>query len=216
MKRAELIGKRFGMLVVIKDTGISRPRKLQTEHIFLCKCDCGRFKEIPEYTLRVVKSCGCLKYRHPDSLAHARVDRIYQAMKDRCYNPNFFRYDRYGGRGIKICAEWLSDRQNFFDWAFTHGYEDGLTIDRIDNDKGYDPSNCRWVTRKVQANNTSVTRIVEYKGKTYTLSELSEICGIKRRTIKYRIDHGWTIDDAVNIPANPHNRVEKGVADDTT
>lgn len=204
MRHKDLTGKRFGRLVVLRDTGIRKQRGIHSEHLYLCKCDCGQYRNVLGADLRTVRSCGCLRKegsRHIHDLSHTRIDNIYKAMKARCYNPNTMLYSRYGWRGIRMCDEWLSDKQNFFDWAFSHGYNDELTIDRIDNDKGYDPSNCRWTTRKVQANNTSRNHYITFDGETHTLTEWSEITGIKRKTLEYRLKHGWSIEESLFLPA---------------
>ena len=95
-------------------------------------------------------------------------------MKNRCYNPNEDSYKNYGARGITICDEWLGENGfiNFYNWAITHGYRDDLTINRINNDGNYEPSNCDWANEKEQANNRRTNRVIEYMGKSHTCSEL--------------------------------------------
>ena len=99
-----------------------------------------------------------------------RLYNIYYDMKDRCHNSKYSAYKRYGARGIKVCNEWLNDKTKFFEWALSNGYNDDLTIDRIDNNKGYSPSNCRWVDKFEQANNTSRSIRLHYNGKLLTVS----------------------------------------------
>lgn len=99
-------------------------------------------------------------------------------MKDRCYNKKCKDYQMWGGRGITICDEWLRDVKSFYDWAMTHGYKDNLTIDRIDNNKGYSPDNCRWVDRKTQARNTRRNRVITINGETKCLVEWCEVFNI--------------------------------------
>ena len=116
-------------------------------------------------------------------------------------------YYRYGQRGIKICDEW-NDYVKFHEGALTHGYKEGLTLDRIDNDGIYSPDNCRWVDRVVQGNNKSNNRVVVYKGEKITLIQLSRLCGIERRTLGYRLKRGWSVEDAVSIMSKFGNRVK--------
>lgn len=146
--KTDLIGERFGNLTVVKKLGYQDKRS-----VWLCLCDCGNYKSFDRNRLRMTKSCGCLKGQHGVGMKKHRLYRIFNGMKSRCYNPNATGYKNYGGRGITICYEWLSDYFNFYDWAMSSGYEDGLTIDRIDNDLGYSPDNCRWMTRADQNRN---------------------------------------------------------------
>lgn len=119
-----------------------------------------------------------------------RLDIIHSNMVQRCCNPMSTFYNRYGGRGITLCKEWRNDRNAFKKWALENGYADDLTIDRIDNNKGYFPENCRWVTQKVNSNNRSSRHFVTAFGETHSLAEWSRILGISYNTLKKRvIDH---------------------------
>ena len=130
-------------------------------------------------------------------LSHTRIDNIYKSMISRCYMKNNNRYERYGGRGIKVCDDWLNDKSKFFEWAFSNGYKDGLTIDRIKVDEDYSPNNCRWATQKEQQNNRSNTIHLTVDGVTHTISEWSEITGIKRKTIWNRLNKGYSPKSAL-------------------
>ena len=119
-----------------------------------------------------------------------KINSIYQGMKKRCYSPHNRSYPHYGARGITVCDEWLNDKWAFYKWAIENGYKEGLTIDRIDNSKGYSPENCRWLTHKEQQNNKTNNRRVEYKGKTYTVSELADIMNMPYDAFYQRIYKG--------------------------
>lgn len=127
----------------------------------------------------------------------ARIRGIWNLMFCRCYKPTQLHYDLYGGRGIDVCDEW-KDREAFVAWAASSGYADNLTLDRIDNSKGYSPENCRWATRKQQANNRRSCKYVQYHGRSVTISELAEIAGIPYSTALVRHQRGWTPDRIVN------------------
>lgn len=144
----DLVGKEFGNLKVLRNCGsvqVGKSKKVMWE----CKCLlCGGVTYVVSSKLKEghVKSCGCLKNKHGFSRCNNRLYSIWVGMHNRCENPTNKDYINYGARGISVCEEW-SDFLPFYEWAMSHGYEDTLTIDRKDNDKGYCPSNCRWLTR---------------------------------------------------------------------
>lgn len=119
---------------------------------------------------------------------------VWREMHRRCTSKKDQRYHRYGGRGITVCKEW-DDFERFKSWSYACGYHEGLTIERIDNDGPYSESNCRWATKKEQANNTKNNKIIEFEGKFLTIAEWSEITGIKQGTIWKRIQLGWSAED---------------------
>ena len=128
----------------------------------------------------------------------ARLYRIWSGMIQRCTNPNKDNYPFYGGRGITVCNEWREDFISFRDWAIANGYADNLTLDRIDNDGNYEPSNCRWETQLRQCNNTRRNHLLTFQGETHTISEWARIVGMKVDTLERRINgYGWSVDKAL-------------------
>ena len=137
-----------------------------------------------------------------------KLYEVWCSMKNRCNCPNTSHYIYYGGRGISVCDEWKS-YPAFQKWALDNGYKDGLSIDRINNDGNYEPSNCRWVTQREQANNQRKTLKIEYMGKTKTLHEWAEYLGIQANTLYYRIYKlGWSVERAFNEKVS-FNRYER-------
>lgn len=202
-ERVNIIGKRFGRLTVIELSHIDGYTRM-----FRCQCDCGKTIIVAKNNLTTGKqvSCGCLKAQRIGDMnrlpeGYLRLGKIFHTMKYRCYDPKSNRYSRYGGRGIKICDEWLNDVDAFRSWAISNGYRDGLSIDRIDNDKGYCPENCRWVDRSEQLSNYSKNVMIEFNGKKMTLSQWSRELGIPKSTLHNRIRvHGWSIERALTEP----------------
>lgn len=206
----DLAEKRFGMLRVLE-----RADNHGSQTYWRCQCDCGNTVEVKACRLKngVKTNCGCIArkagYRKsgiPWNKAHGMTDtriyRIYHKMYLRCYSKVNPAYPNYGGRGITICPEWLGEHgfENFAKWSFENGYADNLSIDRIDNDKGYSPDNCRWATAKEQANNTRSTVFLTYKGKTKSASEWAEITGIRQDTLTMRKRNGWTDEECIETP----------------
>ncbi len=127
-----------------------------------------------------------------------RLVNIYSLMKQRCYNPRNPGFHNYGGRGIRVCVDWLLDSNSFYTWAVNNGYSDELSIDRIDNNGDYSPANCRWVTVKVQNNNTRTNRLLTYKGKTQTMAQWADEVGINYAALENRINRlKWPLSRAL-------------------
>ena len=209
----DLTNQKFNKLTVIKSTD---KRTSSGDAIWLCRCDCGNITYVAGGHLKDghTKSCGCNKknnlngsknhfYRH--GLYGTRLHKIYHNMKTRCFNPNLFEYKNYGKRGIKISEEWLDKENgfiNFYTWAIANGYRDDLTLDRIDVNGNYEPSNCRWATQKEQCNNKRTNVIIEYNGERRTIQEWCEKLNIKYSTLYPRLRRGWSIEKAFTTPVD--------------
>lgn len=205
-KLINLIGKKFGKLTVIK-----RDTNKNNGVYWVCLCDCGNYTTVRSDSLLqgITKSCGCFQKEQvkksckknftKHGLSKSRINNIWFNIKQRCYNQNSDDYKYYGNKNIKLCSEW-HNFQNFYNWAIANGYNKSLTIDRIDVNGNYEPSNCRWVSFKVQENNRSNNRLIKHNNKIHTLSEWSKIANIKYSTLKKRIDTGWDIEKALNYP----------------
>lgn len=196
------------------------------KRMYICQCDCGKKKLISPFHWDngIVKSCGCyfesLQLEHSEELD--RLRRIHNGMMQRCYNKKSDAYKNYGGRGIEICAEW-HDREKFVEWALDNGYENKLTIDRIDVNGNYEPNNCRWADWSTQANNRRPTE--EWKkrkkrkqktaiidGEEKTLMEWYEIYGVTAPTVSYRMKmYGLNFEDALKMPRIASGRPRKEV-----
>ena len=206
-KAMDLTGQRFGRLLVVQ-------RDYSRERVhWICHCDCGKTKSVSAACLRSgsTRSCGCLHdevsrkrnkwKKHGGS--DTRLYHVWQSMKDRCYNENTAKYPNYGGRGIVVCDEWKNDFGAFQDWALPHGYNDGLTIDRIDANGPYSPDNCRWATQKEQQNNRTNNHLLTYNGKTQTLTQWAAETGINEMALSSRINKlHWSTERALTEPIN--------------
>ena len=190
--------KKFGKLTVIK---ITNKRAKNRGVICECACDCGNIIEVPLSNLKSgnTKSCGCIKCKHGMNRRNI-YNKIYKTwidMKSRCYNKNVKSYKDYGARKISVCEEWKNDFMKFYNWAMKNGYKDNLSIDRINVNGNYEPSNCRWANKKIQANNTTRNHFITFNGVTLTLQQWSEKTGIKSSTIRARLKRGWSIKECL-------------------
>ena len=197
----DITGMTFGRLTVIERAGV-----VKNKMMWRCRCTCGKEIVVAGVSLRSgnTTSCGCYNRdvitKH--GLHKSRLYKIWRGMRERCYNVNTKNFMRYGGRGISICEEWF-EFEAFKNWALSHGYTSELTIDRIDNEKGYSPDNCRWATLKEQENNKSSNRMIEFNGEKHTMSEWSEITGICYSTLHGRLER-YDIEKALTAPVRPH------------
>jgi hypothetical protein len=198
-KFIDVTGQRFGRLVV---TSIYCKGKTSK---WVCQCDCGKTTIVSSQNLRNghTKSCGCYNSnmttlrntRHGQS--NTRLYKIWKGIKKRCYNQNSEKYPDYGGRGITVCPEWR-DFITFRDWALSNGYGDNLSIDRINVNMNYEPSNCRWATSKEQANNKTDNHVLQFRGVKKTVAEWADVVGIDKRLVYDRISrYGWSVERAL-------------------
>lgn len=183
----DLSGKVFGKLTVVRHVGKDR----HSHNRWLCQCECGNMTVVDTSCLvqGKTKSCGCAKIvEKQDGRTGTRLYNIYNEMKYRCYGQYSTNYRHYGGRGITMCDEWKNDFITFKDWALSHGYNDSLTIDRIDVNGNYCPENCRWATMLEQSNNKRNTIKMTYGGVTKPLSIWAKEFGLSYMTVyhKYR------------------------------
>lgn len=205
------IGQKFGRLtvaeIIFKEGANGRG-----VIYWRCACDCGNVVEIRPQSLKSgnSSSCGCLKreirskqmteqnIKH--GMSGTRIHNIWNGMRARCRLKTHFAYAYYGGKGVKVCEEWL-DFQSFYKWATANGYNDTLTIERMDTDADYCPENCKWIPMSEQSKNKSSTIWVTYCGKRMSLAEATEAAGLPYKPVLQRIKKlGWTADRALSEP----------------
>ena len=205
MGKYNLIGHRFGQLVVVKEL----PANKHGEVVWLCNCDCGNTHIATSYNLLRGRTTKCKKCMFVQiakaNTTHGgkpkRLHEIYTNMKTRCHNPNYELWNRYGGRGISICREWEESFVAFRDWALNNGYSDDLQLDRIDNDGDYCPENCKWSDRVEQANNRRTNRILVLHGQKDTMANWARRTGLPYWLIQNRLDkHGWSEERTLTTP----------------
>lgn len=207
-----MIGKKFGRLTVLERVDDYVAESGRRDAAVLCRCDCGNVKRLRASVLKNgnTRSCGC--YRKEVSsvrnsthgLSHSRIWNIWNCMIERCEQKKNKSYKNYGAKGICVCDEWHKF-ENFVAWAMTNGYDENLTIDRIDSTKNYCPENCRWADRKTQNNNTSRNHLITFNGETKTMAQWSEETGISYAALKCRINRrGWSIERALTTSVQCH------------
>lgn len=187
-EKIDLTGQRFNSWSVLERDFNGKNREAR----WLCRCVCGRESTVRGYDLRNGSSRQC---NHCGSITHGlsrtKLYRVWQSMVARCENPNDKRYKNYGGRGIEVCCKWQKDFKAFYNWSVENRYKEGLTIDRIDNDGDYKPSNCRFVTWKVQNRNNRHNRMVKIGEEIKPVIEWAELSGIHCNTLIKRLNAGW-------------------------
>lgn len=200
----DLANQKFGMLTVIRYVGCDE----KYNHKWLCECECGNETIVTTGNLRKghTTSCGCYRHkRQRDShithgMSSKRLYQTWQNMKNRCYNPNVESYKYYGERGIKVCEEWLESFETFADWSLENGYNDTLTIDRVNVDGNYEPNNCRWIDEITQANNKRTSVLLEYSGKKQTITDWAREIGINAKVLRRRYYLGWETERILTTP----------------
>lgn len=210
--KEDLTGRKFNRWTVI-----NREKNKGGQVMWKCICDCGNNGIVSGYSLRSgrSKSCGCLtrelakKRNHKKhGFSNTRIYNIWHNIIERCCNKKDHNFKNYGGRGIKVCDEWLNKENgfmNFYNWSVSHGYRKNLTIDRKNVNGDYNPINCRWATAKQQARNRRNNKLITYKGETKTLTEWCEIYGISGTTVNERLKRYWSIEKAFETPTEGQN-----------
>ena len=182
----DLSNKTFGYLTPLY------VEKNKNKHIYwLCKCVCGNCRLLQTYQLTSgkVTSCGCMNEKTKKSAIIAQNKRlytVYSSMIARCHNPKSISYKYYGAKGITVCDEWKTNFETFLKWSLQNGYNDSLSIDRIDNSKGYCPSNCRWITLSQQFQNKTNNVLYTHNDETHTMSDWCRILGFSIDLAKSR------------------------------
>lgn len=209
-KMIDLTGREFGWLKVKEFDHMER-HGIHNRPYWKCVCKCGAEKVVSSSSLRSgsTRSCGCYRKGRMHQLYYrggADRDRLYGVLrmaKKRCEDKTCEFYHNYGARGISVCDEWqgIEGFNRFYEWAMSHGYKRGLTLDRIDNNKGYSPDNCQFVTRKYQSNNKRNNVYFTFDGVTKTLAEWCEHYDVPYGRVEARLTKmGWDIEDALFTP----------------
>lgn len=204
----DITGNRYNRLKVLERIEGVQPATWK------CKCDCGNITIVRGTNLKTgaVKSCGCLKHEEHNThhLSNTKIYGIWNAMRNRCYYKKGKAYKNYGGRGITVCDEWKNSFETFYKWAMENGYKDGLSIERMDNNCGYSPDNCKWINKGEQAQNRRRNYSVTINGVTKNLTEWCK---------EYNIDYGlvhnrchklhWDFEKALTTPCDITKRNKK-------
>lgn len=211
---AVCVGKRYGRLVVIERTTDHIYKSGRREARWKCLCDCGNETAVMGGNLSSgnTTSCGCHKLetlgnaRRTHGKTRSRLYKVWDGMKERCYNPKNGAFGRYGGRGIEVCDEWKHDFAAFEKWAFDNGYNPlasrgECTLERKNTNGNYAPENCCWATSVEQANNKRNNRLITFSGETKTLAQWSRSTGLPVTTVESRLNkHGWPVEKALTTP----------------
>lgn len=200
-RQSNLVGQVFGRLTAVEDLGIEEGYRA-----YRCACSCGEETVVAAYRLlhdKGPRSCGCLQREAvtKHGMEGTRVYNIWQGMKARCEDPTHKSYPNYGGRGIVVCSRWSESFKDFYD-DMSDPPTGEHTLDRLDNDGNYEPSNCRWATPTEQANNRRNSRLLTYYGRTQTLTQWAREYRIHPITLRGRLDRGWSLKQALTTVVN--------------
>lgn len=202
MELIDLAERTFGRLTVVGRTEDHIRKGGRHDVMWRCKCECGNYVSVSGEALRSGRtvSCGCFKKNYMSQKmsthreTHTKLYGVWCSMKARCHNKNTIAYESYGGRGITVCDEWRNDYSKFSEWALANGYATGKSIDRIDNNRGYSPDNCRFVDAKIQACNRRSNRILTLGDESHTVTEWAEILGKNPKTLFSRVYAGLSTE----------------------
>lgn len=213
------IGSRFGLYTVTEVAELNN----SGFRLVVCKCDCGNIRKVILQTLRngTSKSCGCnrIKLFIERTTTHGLHQRhglyvTWCSMINRCENPKNERYKHYGARGIMVCEEWRNSYEVFYKWAMGAGYSKGLSIERVDNSKGYSPDNCKWIPKREQSFNKTNVPLIEYNGKKLCAQHWGKELGIPVYRIKKGLNDGKTIQQIIDQGTKRTRRTLAQIAED--
>lgn len=193
----DITNQRFGNLIALKYVGSNNDKKAMWE----CICDCGNTYVTTGKSLRLnlTTSCGCVKIQRAIQMGNknkthgktkTRLYNIWHGMKKRCYTESDTSFKYYGGKGIRVCDEWVNSFESFEEWSIKNGYSENLTLDRINPKGDYEPGNCRWSDWVTQGNNRSNNVFVVFEGEEMTKAEVARKIGISSQLLQYRYNRG--------------------------
>lgn len=210
-RKVNLTGDRYGRWVVVGPSEPVNPKRPK----WICRCDCGVSRSVAQVTLRsgTSTSCGCTatEQRRTHGKSKTSEYHVWRGIIERCCNVSSRDFPTWGGRGITVCSRWRDSFQSFIDDMGPRPNQT-YTIDRIDNNEGYNPGNCRWATKTEQGRNRRTNFVIEFGGVSKTLIEWSESTGFSRVVIADRLHRGWDVESAMTIkPTSSNSWVRKGV-----
>lgn len=197
----DLTGKKFGEWTVIEKA----EKATSGNYKWLCRCSCGNLKKVDGNSLRGGRSTKCVSCVEPYSktkYSGKPIQVILKGMKQRCYYKKHNKYKDYGGRGIGIHQEWIDNPVSFYDWAYDNGYKEGLSIERIDNNGNYEPSNCTFIEVNEQQQNKRKNNWITINGKTKILADWCKQFNINRNTVSSRVKRGMGYEEALTRSVN--------------